>query len=103
MSTNNITSNRYSTTSMVCPVLEETCSGPCEGMGIYPVEKENLNAIAVKAKKHRLTVVGQIDKNGSPMKEDEFVFVICQDCNGTGKQNAKNKKKGSYEEFTSSA
>ena len=83
---NIIVSDRYSATGRLHPDPETVCEGKCEGMGIYPLQRGELNAEACKAKGGRLVVIGQVDNYGHPLPEDSWVFVRCPDCKGTGKR-----------------
>jgi hypothetical protein len=58
----------------------------CEAMGIYPIEKGNLNAEAVKAPEGKLLIIGQKEEDGSPTEEDNWLFVQCPHCKGTKKK-----------------
>ena len=79
--------DRYKATNTPYPDPKTVCKGFCEGMGIYPESKDNLNKEACEAKNGRLIVIGQKDEDGKPTKEDNTVFVQCPDCEGTGKNN----------------
>lgn len=78
--------DRYKATGTPYPNPETMCEGNCEGMGVYPERKDELNKAAVEAKGGRLTIIGQKEKDGTPCKEDNYVFVQCPDCNGTGRK-----------------
>ncbi len=58
----------------------------CEGMGLYPTQKAYLNTEACLSPTGRLIVIGQKEEDGTPCEEDEWVFVQCPHCNGTGKR-----------------
>lgn len=78
--------DRYEATRTPYPDPKTMCDGNCEGMGVYPENKAELNADACKAKGGRLIIIGQKEKNGTPCEEDNYVFVQCPDCKGTGKK-----------------
>jgi len=77
--------DRYQATGKPYPDVKTMCKGYCEGMGLYPTEKANLNKEACEAKGGRLTIVGQVNEDGKPNEENDSVFVECPDCKGTGK------------------
>ena len=76
--------DRYKATGTPYPTAD-SCD-PCDGMGIYPQSKDSLNAEACNSPKGRILIVGQKEKDGSPMPEDGWVFVQCPHCNGTRKK-----------------
>ena len=82
-------SDRYSATGTPRP--DENSCDTCEGMGLYPEQKANLNLEAVKY--GRLIIIGQKDKDGTPEEEDEYVFVRCPVCFGTRKNNSTDEEK----------
>lgn len=77
-------SDRYSATGT--PYPDENSCDECEGMGLYPERKDNLNAEACKSPTGRLIIIGQKEDTGSPCEEDGFVFVECPICKGTKKK-----------------
>ena len=79
--------DRYKALGIPYPDRETMCKGKCEGIGLYPTEKKDLNKEACEANGGRLTIVGQKEKDGTPTEEDDWVFVQCPDCYGTGKRN----------------
>jgi len=68
--------DRYQATGT--PYPDENSCKECEGMGVYPVRKDNLNTDACNSPTGRLLVIGQVDS-----KEDNWVFVQCPYCKGT--------------------
>ena len=78
--------DRYKATGKPYPDPDTMCEGQCEGMGLYPQRISELNRAACEAKSGRLTIIGQKEKDGLPCKEDEYVFVECPDCKGTGRK-----------------
>ena len=76
--------DRYKATGKPYPDPKTMCGGKCEGMGIYPQKVSELNRACCEAKNGRLTIIGQKEKDGTPCKEDDYVFVQCPDCFGTG-------------------
>ena len=80
------TTDRYKATGTPYPDPETMCNGQCEGMGSYPTEKALINQEACEAKGGRLIVIGQREEDGTPCKEDDWIFVVCPDCNGTGRR-----------------
>lgn len=68
--------DRYQATGT--PYPDKNSCEECEGMGIYPVKKDTLNAEALKSPNGRLLIIGQKDT-----EEDDWVFVQCPYCNGT--------------------
>ena len=76
--------DRYKATGT--PYPDENSCNECEGMGLYPEQKSKLNAEACKSPTGRLLIIGQKERDGSLMEEDEFVFVQCPFCNGTKKK-----------------
>ena len=77
-------SDRYSATGT--PYPDKDSCDICDGMGLYPEQKEKLNKEAVKAKGGRLLIIGQKEKGEKPTKEDSFVFVKCPNCCGSRKK-----------------
>ena len=91
-------SDRYSATGTPYPDPKTMCEGECDGMGVYPTQKTNLNKEAVKAKGGRLLIIGQKRKNNEPVEEDDFVMVKCPECCGSRlKEPADILKYGGYE------
>ena len=76
--------DRYQATGI--PYPDENSCDKCEGMGVYPEKKETLNEEACKSPTGRLLIIGQKEKDGSPCKEDDYVFVQCPFCNGSRKK-----------------
>jgi hypothetical protein len=73
--------DRYSATGT--PYPDENSCDDCDAMGVYPVKLELLNAEAHASEGHRLTIIGQEDRNGEPMPDDGWVIVQCPVCKGT--------------------
>ena len=76
--------DRYKATGTPYP-NKDSCD-ECDGMGLYPIQKNNLNKEACKSPTGRLLIIGQKEKDRTPMKEDQFVFVQCPFCGGTKKK-----------------
>ncbi len=77
--------DRYSATGTPYPT-KDSCDW-CEGMGVSPIYKENLNKVAVDGSvNHRLIVIGQVEADNSACQDDEFIFVRCPWCLGTRKK-----------------
>jgi hypothetical protein len=55
-------------------------------MGLYPIMHENLNEEACKADGGRLVVIGQVDSDKKPLKDDGWSIVQCPVCKGTRKK-----------------
>jgi DnaJ-class molecular chaperone len=68
--------DRYEATGI--PYPDENSCNECDGMGIYPTQKDNLNTEACESPTGRLLIIGQKDT-----EEDNWVFVQCPHCNGT--------------------
>lgn len=75
-------SDRYSATGT--PYPDENSCDECDGMGLFPCKAEMLNELACKTK--TITIIGQIEKDGSPMPDDGWLIVRCPTCNGTRKK-----------------
>jgi hypothetical protein len=75
--------DRYSATGTPYLDPDTMCTGDCEGMGLYPTEKSKLNEEAVKAVGGRLMIIGQKEKDNTPIKEDDYVFIKCPNCCGS--------------------
>ena len=76
--------DRYKATGT--PYPDKSSCDECEGMGVYPTQAKNLNETACKSPKGRLLVIGQKEKDDSPMEDDGWLFVQCPVCNGTKKK-----------------
>jgi len=82
--------DRYSATGTPYPT-SKSCD-ECEGMGLYPIEKSELNTEACNSPTGRLLIIGQKEKDNTPTPEDEWVFVQCPFCNGTRIANPKTEE-----------
>lgn len=77
-------SDRYSATGT--PYPDENSCDECEGMGVVPCQVAKLNAYAVQASDKRVTVIGQVEEDGTPMPDDGWVFLQCPVCKGSRKK-----------------
>lgn len=59
------------------PDPKTMCGGDCEGIGVVPVLKDDEGYEEKWAEAERL--------NPNP-PDDKYHFVVCNDCNGTGKK-----------------
>lgn len=73
--------DRYSATGT--PYPDENSCDECDGMGLFPVDVNELNHQACLAPNNELTVIGQKDENGNSMPNDGWLIVRCPACNGT--------------------
>ena len=76
--------DRYKATGT--PYPDENSCDECEGMGLYPVQAENINKEACKSPTGLAIIVGQKEKNGDPMPDDGWVLVRCPVCHGSKKK-----------------
>lgn len=76
--------DRYKATGI--PYPDENSCNECEGMGLYPLQKERLNEKTCESPNGRLVIIGQKEKDGTPCREDEWVFVQCPVCEGSRKK-----------------
>ena len=73
--------DRYSATGTPYPTAE-SCD-ECDGMGLLPCQVTELNKYACESPEKRVTVIGQIEKDGTPMPDDGWVFLQCPVCKGS--------------------
>lgn len=73
--------DRYKATGT--PYPDENSCDECEGMGLHPAKAEELNNLACSTPDGTITIIGQKEKDGSPMPYDGWLFVRCFACNGT--------------------
>ena len=76
--------DRYSATGT--PYPDENSCDECEGMGLYPIKAKNLNKEACKSPTGLAIIVGQKEKDGSPMPDDGWLMVRCPICHGSKKK-----------------
>lgn len=76
--------DRYQATGI--PYPDENSCDECDGMGVYPEQRDILNKAACESPTGRLLIIGQKEKDGSPVEEDGWIFVQCPHCNGTRKK-----------------
>lgn len=84
MSDKIIFEDRYSATGT--PYPDENSCDECDGMGLYPVKANLLNAEACESPDGKLVIIGQKEEDGSPMPDDGWVIVQCPTCKGTRKK-----------------
>jgi len=77
-------SDRYSATGTPYPD-KNTCD-ECEGMGVTPCQATELNTYACEQVDGKVTVIGQKEKDGTPMPDDGWLFLQCPVCKGTRKE-----------------
>ena len=71
--------DRYSATGT--PYPDDNSCDECEGMGMYPCQASELNKEACKY--GEVSVIGQKEKDGTPMADDGWLFLRCPVCDGT--------------------
>lgn len=76
--------DRYSATGIPRP--DANSCEECEGMGVYPTSEKELNKQACASPTGKLIIIGQKERDGSPMEDDGYLFVQCPYCNGTRKK-----------------
>lgn len=76
--------DRYEALGMPYPNPKTMCGGQCEGIGRYPVflDDDTLTDYE-KEQWHKMEKENPTD--------DGAHFIICPDCNGTGKEKSKTK------------
>jgi hypothetical protein len=83
--------DRYSATGIAHP--DENSCKECEGMGVLTCEATELNKYACESSDGRVVVIGQKEKDGTPVPDDGWLFLQCPICKGTRKkQVAPNKE-----------
>ena len=73
--------DRYSATGTPYPT-KDSCD-ECDAMGVLPCQTTELNQYACESPDGRVIVIGQIEKDGTPMPDDGWVFLQCPVCKGS--------------------
>lgn len=76
--------DRYSATGIPRP--DENSCHECDAMGLFPCKVEELNKLACEQADNRLVIIGQVEKDGTPMANDGWLIVQCPTCKGTRKK-----------------
>lgn len=69
--------DRYSATGTPYPNPWTICSGPCEGMGVFPSDNPGEWPAGTRPP-------GEPEEDGTP--DDGYRFISCERCNGTGRR-----------------
>lgn len=77
-----VVADRYSALGIEHPNQATVCRGKCEGTGYVPVSREAVNDRHCDA---RFAALWRAAEAAKPA-DDGWHFVVCPDCNGTGKR-----------------
>lgn len=77
--------DRYTATGRPYPCPWTMCKGDCDGMGLYPMRFEEWAEMDTAP-----PIIPQLEEDRDRYEEfpppDGYLFVYCEDCNGTGKR-----------------
>jgi hypothetical protein len=73
--------DRYSATGTPYPT-KDSCD-ECAAMGVLPCQVTELNKYACESPDGRVIVIGQKERDGTPMADDGWVFLQCPVCKGS--------------------